>query len=480
MLQKLDKNRLLLTAVILIASVFRLYRLPDYMEFLGDQGRDVVIIRDFLKNGNFFFIGPQTSIGNMYLGPYYYYLIAPSLFLANYSPVGPAVFIALTSVLTVYLLYLIGKKWFNPQVGIISAFLFAISPVVIKYSTFSWNPNIIPLFSLLFVYFMIESRYILASLAFIMCLNSHYLALLLLPVALIIWIKNNHRTPKDLSKNLRNTFFAICIFILSLIPQILFDIKHRGQNINAIINFFTYRETTVSIKPYKAIPNLFPLFTQINTRLLTGKNTTFGLIISLYILISLVFTFHRSPLRFKIIALWYFIGLVGLGLYKQHIYDHYFGFLFPAVFLLFGYLITQFYKPISLIFLLLAVIFSIIENPWRYGPNRQLPITQQIVNSIIHESAGKPFNLALLAKQNYDPPYRYLFYELKALLLDAHLQITDQLFVICEPWQIKCEPINNPQWEIASFGWSKIEKQWQIEDRIIFKLVHNPKGTPTE
>jgi hypothetical protein len=50
-----------------------------------------------LKNFNLFFIGPQTSIGNMYLGPFFYYLIAPSLLLANFSPVGPAIFIGLVA-----------------------------------------------------------------------------------------------------------------------------------------------------------------------------------------------------------------------------------------------------------------------------------------------------------------------------------------------------------------------------------------------
>ena len=77
------------------------------MEFLGDQGRDVLVIRNFFKHKDLFFIGPQTSIGNMYLGPYYYYLIAPALLLANFNPVGPAVFIALFGIATTYLIFFV-------------------------------------------------------------------------------------------------------------------------------------------------------------------------------------------------------------------------------------------------------------------------------------------------------------------------------------------------------------------------------------
>ena len=175
------KKHYLIILIILISAFFRLFRISEYMEFLGDQGRDVIIMRDFLKHGNLFFIGPPTSIGHMYLGPWYYYLVAPFLWLFNYNPVGPSIFVAFLGILTTYFFYFIGNKWFNRSVGFISALLFAISPVAIKYSSFSWNPNVMPFFSLLFIYFSFTAifdkkfnYFILASLAFIGCLNSHY------------------------------------------------------------------------------------------------------------------------------------------------------------------------------------------------------------------------------------------------------------------------------------------------------------------
>ena len=154
MIKKFLTQNWLLVLILILGAFLRFYRLGDYMEFLGDQGRDVLVIRNFFKHKDLFFIGPQTSIGNMYLGPYFYYLIAPSLLLANFNPVGPAAFIALLSLATIVLVYFVGQKWFSHPVGLIAAFLFAISPVVIKYSNFIWNPNVMPLFSLLFIYFL--------------------------------------------------------------------------------------------------------------------------------------------------------------------------------------------------------------------------------------------------------------------------------------------------------------------------------------
>lgn len=467
----------------------RLYRIGDYMEFLGDQGRDVLIIRDFLKHGNLFFIGPQTSIGNMYLGPFFYYLIAPSLLLANFSPIGPAIFIALINIFTVYLVYFIGKKWFNKSTGLISAFLFAISPVAIKYSNFIWNPNIMAFFSLLFVYFFFEAfrtkkykNFIFASLSFVMVMNSHYLGLALLPFVGLYWLFNLYKIIKKKSPELKpfliNTFFAFFVFILSLTPQILFDIKHNGQNTKALLTFFTQRETTVNIKAYKAIPELPSLFNQINTSLLGGKVENFGLAISIIFAIILFLSlikFKKQKPTFLYIFFWLLSGIVALALYKQHIYDHYFAFLFPVVFLLVGFLISKF-KLLGIPLLIIIIIASYLGNAFRWSPNYQLRTTQQVAQIINSNSNNQDFNFALLSKMGWGFSY-YLtenpnYFEIKD-------KLTEQLFVACYPFQIECNPIGNPEYNIAAFGWAKIDQQWDVNGIKVFKLVHNPDGQKT-
>ncbi len=463
----------LLVLILVLAAFLRLFKVSDYMEFLGDQGRDVVIVSDFLKKGDLFFIGPQTSIGNMYLGPFYYYLIvAPSLLLAFFNPIGPAVFVALLGVLTVALIFYISRRWFNTKTAYLSAFLYSISPVVIKYSNFSWNPNVMPLFSLMFIYFVTQKKYLYASLAFIMCLNSHYLALLLLPPAFIIWLKNKPRL------HLKETLLAVLVFILSLTPQILFDLKHQGQNFKALTTFFTQRETTVNLKAYKSLPVIPELFNQVNTRLLAGKDVTFGLIISIVFVVGLIYLFFRQGSKkhfypYLVCLLWYLSGLVGLGLYKQHIYDHYFAFLFPVVFMLIGFLLSRLPRLLAIPLLISLTVFSFLENPFRWSPPKQLSTTIEIDRSILAASNQQPFNFALLAKMNYDPPYRYFFNQWQSPLYTLDSQVTDQLFVVCEPFQIDCNPINNPEWNVAAFGWAKIDSQWEINGIKVFRLIHN-------
>src|SRR2546421_10926347 len=130
---KKNISRILLAGILLFAAFLRLYKIADYMTFLGDEGRDVLVVYNIL-HGHFTLLGPNSSVGGFFLGPIYYYLMAPFLLLFNFDPVGPAVMIALFSVATVYLIYKIGKEFFGFSAGIVASLLYAVSPLVIAYS----------------------------------------------------------------------------------------------------------------------------------------------------------------------------------------------------------------------------------------------------------------------------------------------------------------------------------------------------------
>jgi glycosyltransferase involved in cell wall biosynthesis len=478
---------LLIILILLVAGFFRLYKIDQYMTFLGDEGRDVIVVRDMLLGHKFTLIGPGTSIGSMYLGPLYYYLMLLPLWLANFSPVGPAVQIAIFGIATGGLVWWIGRQWFGRAAALMMAFLYAISPVVIIYSRSSWNPNIMPFFALLAMYsiwkvwrFGYWRWLVLCAVSLAFVLNSHYLGLLLIPPVGLYWLlsgKNPSRTKYSL--------ISLFVFLLLLSPLFLFDLRHNWTNTHALSQFFSVRQSTVNLKPYKAIPNLLPLWTDIVTTLLAGKDKVVGQILAIVMVagVALVAYFRKGKQNFRdfiFILVWITSGLIGLGLYKQHIYDHYFGFLFPALFLLLGFII-QVLSSHRLIRLAtgiaLLVLFSVnlSHNPFLSTPNQQMQRTREISNFIVTESQGEPFNLALISKTNYDAAYRYFLSLDNAPYFTIHQKLSDQLFVICE--DTVCQPIGHPLWEIASFGWAKVDKEWEFPwGTKLFRLVHNPSG----
>ena len=495
------KEAIILGVILLVATFLRLYRISEYMTFLGDEGRDVIIVRRLLVDFDPILIGPGTSIGNMYLGPLYYYLMAPALALAGLSPVGPAVQIALLGVATVFFVWYLARDWFGKWGAAVASSLYAIAPTVIIYSRSSWNPNIMPFFALLSIWgtwkFWQEGRWrwlAVVGVALAFTLQSHYLALLLFPVIGFFWLLTYLKVRKtgEAKKFLLNSIFAGIIFLILMSPLVIFDARHGWRNWEAMKTFFTERQTTVSARPWNAIPKIPKLSQNITTRVLSGKNETAGrltlaaiLILSLIVFVKRKSLDRKSKAAFLLISVWLLVALAGLGNYKQEIYDHYFGFFFAAPFLLLGGLVEKITKTernkiligTLSIGIILLVSVNLFGNPLRYQPNRQLQRSQAVADKIIEESGGERFNLAVLAERNYDDGYQY-FLELRGVpVIDIDPQLADettaeQLFVVCELAKEKCDPTHSPKAEVANFGWSKIEEEWDISGVTLYQLVH--------
>ena len=492
-----------LLLIVAVGAFVRLFKIDQYMTFLGDEGRDVIIVRRLLTEGHPPLIGPGTSIGSMYLGPLYYYMMAPALLLANFSPVGPAVQIALLGIATIVLVWFAGREWFGKVAATVAALLYSISPTVIIYSRSSWNPNIMPFFALLLIYSVYrfwrkqEFKWIIVTgVAFAFTLQSHYLGLLLAPTIGVFWLLTLWKTVKDKNKKvikslLTKSLISAGLFLLLMSPLAIFDVRHGYINFNAIMTFFVKRETTVSIIPWKAIPNMWPIYGDVVTRLPGGRDVTAGMILSYALVIFIVWTLIRlkklNPeykFNFLLVLTWLLFGLVGLGLYKQHIYDHYYGFFFPAPFLLTGMAIAEISKSRKRIFVGLSVILvgalvyaNSIQNPLKYPPTMQLTRAQVVSKRVVEVASGQRFNFSLIADANYDPGYRYFLNLMGAKVVDidpqnADATITDQLLVVCEKPKEKCDPTHNPKAEIAGFGWTKVESDESVFGVTLYKLVH--------
>ena len=174
-----------LSIIISVGSFLRLYRIPETLQFLGDQGRDAIVVKEILQ-GDFTLLGPVTSVGNMYLGPFYYYFMAPFSALTYPNPIGPAYGVALMGILTIVLVYYFVRKIFDRNTAIVSALVYAAMNQAVFFSRFSWNPNIAPIFGLIIFYSIYktleEKNYkylVLAYFSFGLIIQLHYLALIL-------------------------------------------------------------------------------------------------------------------------------------------------------------------------------------------------------------------------------------------------------------------------------------------------------------
>src|SRR5689334_11801918 len=95
-------------AVFVLALFVRIYRTEDLMGFYYDQGRDGIVIWKLWHEGKPFLIGPVTGLAGIFLGPLYYYLIAPFYLIGGGDPKYPAVFLSFLTVAALPILYFLG------------------------------------------------------------------------------------------------------------------------------------------------------------------------------------------------------------------------------------------------------------------------------------------------------------------------------------------------------------------------------------
>ncbi|OGH37516.1 MAG: hypothetical protein A3B44_02895 [Candidatus Levybacteria bacterium RIFCSPLOWO2_01_FULL_38_21] len=517
------RPKLLLLGILVFAAFLRLYRIQDYMTFLGDEGRDVLVVYNIL-HGKLTLLGPTASVGGFFLGPIYYYFMAPFLLIFNYNPVGPAVMVALFGIATVWLVYKFAKEIFNQRVALISSLLYAISPLVIAHSRSSWNPNIFPFFSLLTLYVIYRALiknnvklFILGGVLLGISMQLHYLALFLgfiiaiyvLSTFVIRYLFESSRNILILIKNYLAIFLG---FIIGLSPFLAFEVRHEFPNVISIFNFILHSgDTGVGIRFFDNISNVFfRLFGRLITNFPPPEQVAIRahldmavwyyltLLLTIVCVSVLLYKFvqafpslrqktKESPefLRLLLLVIWLVVGIGLFGFYKKPIYDYYLGFMFPLPFILTGVAFDFFifnkkniFKIAGVAGLIAVVYINLTGVPFRHEPNRQLAQVKKISKFVLEKADDKPFNFALITGGNSDHAYRYFFtLETKSPMIIQNSQVdperksvTDQLLVVCE--QNPCHPLGNSLWEVAGFGRAEIAGEWPVSVVKVYKLVH--------
>lgn len=510
------KESSILIGILLLSLFLRIYRVDEYLTFLGDEGRDVLVVKHIL-DGDLTLLGPTASVGGFFLGPIYYYMMAPFLLLFNYNPVGPAVMVALFGAATVFLVYRIAKDFFGVKEGLVSAFLYAISPLVITYSRSSWNPNVVPFFTILMLYVLYKSiinkswKLLLASgVLFGILLQLHYLATFLAVIVFFYVLLSSLSQAGMSLKSFKELLKRYVLFsfgtLIGWFPFLLFELRHGFQNFQSIFKFvFSSGDTGGNEKYLEIASNVFfRVFGRLlitfprvedlekyNSEILQAWGVGVWMVAAMCIAIS-AYALWKSYKRKNnvfyqqlLLLLWLFVGVILFGFYKKPIYDYYLGFLYPVPFLLLAGLLYYLFKLGKIVVVLawLGVIglsvLSLVYNPFRTPGNHQLAQVRGIAEFILEKTNGAPYNFAVISDGgNSDHAYRY-FFEVnnrKPVTIEfegvdpERKTVTDQLLIVCE--SLPCEPRGYPLWEVAGFGQAEIVGEWQVSVLKVYKLKH--------
>jgi 4-amino-4-deoxy-L-arabinose transferase-like glycosyltransferase len=454
---------LIISFILAVAAFTRLWNIPGSLQFLGDQGRDAMIVANIFKKGDLVFIGPVTSIGNMYLGPLYYYFMVPFLMLSYPSPAGPAYAIAILGIITVGLMYYLGRKLVGETAALLAAGLMAISETVTQYSRFSWNPNPAPLVSLIMVYATYYAwkknpwAWIIVALCFSILVQLHYLTLLSAAGAGLIWLVALKQ------KVTRQQ--------LSLTPLMLFDSRHQWLNTTAFKNMLTGQEetfaresTTLPVKIAQTVKETHGRSLHFLFEISIGHQRTLNtalVLLFLGIFGTSTYKAYKTNKNHGLLVLASYLGtgIAGTALYEHSVFDHYIAYLFPVSFLIIGFCLAWLWEKhqIGKVFVLIFVVgFAVYNIPRLPLKNAGWTIfDMQRVSQSIYDRVkpGEKYNIVLLSGtgdidgQNY----RYFLHttDRPPVLLEQRGEV-ETLFIINEDKKVP-KVTDSPVYEIVVF-----------------------------
>lgn len=216
-------NKYLLACISIFCLTFLLYwyKLPQSLIVNTDYGKDIYAVAK-LSKGNFTLLGPALSAG-IFAGPYYYYLMLPSLVLSNLSPYSFAFTGAVLFSASLAIVFMIFFQRYSFAKSALCTFIIGLSPLYIMASREPANGLMYLPFLLIFLgiihfknYFTYKTLSALGLLAGII-LNFDTVAILaILPLSVYLFSK------VKLKKIIIFTLFLIFTYS----PLLIFELKN--------------------------------------------------------------------------------------------------------------------------------------------------------------------------------------------------------------------------------------------------------------
>jgi 4-amino-4-deoxy-L-arabinose transferase-like glycosyltransferase len=163
-----NKTKIFLILLTVAFIFLRFYELLERADLGWDQADSAWAAKSILIDNPLRFEGvPIKGNTSIYMGPLYYYLIAPFYYFSNLDIVASPIFAGVISLISFVVFFTISKKLFNTNIALIALFLYTFSYEIITFDRVQAAYVLIPTLSYVVFFFLYKvitghEKYILA------------------------------------------------------------------------------------------------------------------------------------------------------------------------------------------------------------------------------------------------------------------------------------------------------------------------------
>lgn len=432
MLVGLFKNNLFLIFlfVLLISFFIRSFSIAEYnIPFTSDQGRDMLELRDIIVGLNPTLIGPTTSINGVFLGPFWFYFNVFPFVFSGGDPLILTYWLLgwyLASFLLVTLI--IWEK--DPDFALWTGVILTTAPPLFYASKYGWNANLMPVFTVFYFVALISGLtknksynfYLLGLLVGLSLQIEAAFGVLFVPFTIGYLIVK--KTPiKDFIK-------VSLSFFITLIPQLLFEIKNDFLMTGIFLDFLTGTSEVLGLK--MSLAEYLRDHLHGYEGVLKGSFYTsfeFSFLLLFILLISFVYLYIQKKTS-SVTNVYVFTSLAFLifsfifyMFYPYHLKSWFTtSLVIPFTFIIAG-IFSQFskinkYVKITLLLAFILYFINLIYPLYTSLPKANsvsedpsnLKNRQVVVDWIYEKAQNQPFKVYNFIPSIYDYPYQYTFW----------------------------------------------------------------------
>lgn len=390
------------------------YQLPERAMFEYDQEYLASSAKALLVDHKLTLIGAPTSVGGMFIGPYYNYLAAAFFLVFNYAPIAITLLTALWHPVTVLCTYVIVNDLFSRRTAAITAFLMLGS---LAFGFYALNPPLvqpIPVLSLILFWSLIRSwknpRWLLLTtvvLGFSFHLHFSSFILLILTMFFLFLLR-----PKvDLSI----ITGIVIIFSLFIAPLVFFDIRHNFLIAKNAINFTLAQNSDESVSLPLRLAKILETATGNMAFLLTFNQLKFfGRIGVIILMLGFFPVLMQIPKKRQVFAFltffWSWLYILFFIFYQGVILPYYFVAIEPFYFVMLGIVISSLFEQRREIVIVFFALYGAINAFQWLTFSSPLGVVHKLnaLNFIKDHSQNKPIYLSHTIEKGYEGGFSYL------------------------------------------------------------------------
>jgi|SRR3989344_6904727 len=426
----MDKIKLVIIFILIIGVLFRLFLSSgNNFIFNMDNARDMVEVREMVVLKNLRLIGQTTAIDGLFYGPAWYYILSIPFVLSGGDPYASILLEILLWAFGGYFLLLLSYKYYGVLAMLAVSMLWIASNFILLASQYAFNPNPVLFLTPVFMYTLLKYietgalKYsVLTFLIAGLFLQFEIAVGIVIPpvilLSILIYKKNSYFRKQSFT-------FGIITFILTLIPQFIFELRHSFFMTKALFAYQSGSHGSVVIVPHlrameiwmsyydTLLPTFmnFEMFTNIvlilcglviiwyiKNKKLPDKSSVIALllvIVPLVVLIYVKVSLMRWHLNAAMTASIFLVGFTIQGLSKMHFLGK------VVVFIL-----------VSVLFVFTIQNMSDYINSAKFSSpgNSILKAELSAVDFTYEYAKGKNFKVYSYLPSVIDYPYQYLYW----------------------------------------------------------------------